>query len=522
MANRGAVAEQSQASGHESASDTLARARSDDLVIALVGHIGAGLDDVRAQLHEEFRQASYDPAVIKVSDHIAELASKMGFPDTLKLNASRRIDRTSSRQRAGTWLRQKLDEDITASIAVRAIREGRRIPPAAGLKRVFLIDSLKHPREVELLRRLYGNSFYVVSVVSRRESREKIARKTYQEDSPTEGEIQELLERDEAASEKPGQQVRKTLHLGDYFVDNDHWKEEEVDPLAEDLSRFVDAVLERTVVRPRRDERGMFAAWSASLRSACLSRQVGAAILDSSGLVLATGTNDVPRAGGGLYDDGIDDRRCFNHLGHCRNDATKKAIYGEIFTQLAREKLLNADATLEKVRASIEATTVRDLVEFSRAVHAEMDAIVSLARTAGSSAEGATLYCTTYPCHSCARHVVAAGIAEAVYIEPYTKSRAAELHGDAIIETTRQGAKKLIDEGDRHVRFRLFSGVAPRRFASLFEKRGDLKDGDGKLVQLGKRAQHRDPILDKSFAQLEELIAELADKAYDPPSGSKP
>lgn len=400
MANEGASAHAAKpALVQGSATGTLERARSDDLVIALVGHIGAGLEDVRAQLHDEFRQARYEPAVIKVSEHISELAQKMGFPDTQLLSATRKIDRVNGKQRAGTWLRQELDDDITASLAVRAIREARRTPPAAGFRRVFLVDSLKHPREVELLRRLYGSSFYLISVVSRRESREKIARKTFQEDAPREGEVEALLARDEADTEKLGQQVRKTLHLGDYFVDNDHWKEEDLDLLAEDLSRFVDAVLERTIVRPRRDERGMNAAWSASLRSACLSRQVGASILDKHGLILATGTNDVPRAGGGLYDDGSVDHRCFNDGGYCRNDATKKMIYAEIFTQLRNSELLTKSATLDAVRASIEATTVRDLVEFSRAIHAEMDAVVSLARTGGST-EGATLYCRTYPCHS--------------------------------------------------------------------------------------------------------------------------
>ncbi|HMR76970.1 MAG TPA: deaminase, partial [Polyangiaceae bacterium] len=377
----------------------------------------------------------------------------------------------------------------------------------------FLIDSLKHPREVELLRRLYGSSFYLVSVVSRPESRRRVAHKSFQEDTPREGEVEELLKRDEEDSADLGQQVRKTLHLGDYFVDNDHSKDEDIDALAEDLSRFVDAVLERKVVRPRRDERGMFTAWSASLRSACLSRQVGAAILDLHGLVLATGSNDVPRAGGGLY-DGDEDQRCFADGAFCRNDATKKEIYSEIFKQLTDRKALSPSATLSVVRECIEETTVRDLVEFSRAVHAEMDAIVSLARSAAVSSQGATLYCTTYPCHSCARHIVASGIGEVVYIEPYTKSRAVKLHGDAIIETTREGAKKLKLE-ERRVRFRLFAGVAPRRFAALFEKRSSLKDEDGKLLQPSKRPQHRDAILDKSFAQLEELIAALADEAYE-------
>lgn len=508
--------------GSDSATETLARARSDDLVIALVGHIGSGVDEVRAQLCEEFRHASYEPTIIKVSEHIVELAAKMKGGDAANLNAPRKIDSVIARQAAGTWLRQRINDDITASLAVRAIRSERERKSTAGRKLVFLVDSLKHPREVELLRRLYGNSFYLVSVVSGRESRERAVRKMFQEDAPSDDEIERLLERDEADTEKLGQQVRKTLHLGDYFVDNDHKKDEELDPLADALSRFVDAVLERRVVRPRQDERGMFAAWSASLRSACLSRQVGAAILDVDGLVLATGTNDVPRAGGGLYqDDDPHDQRCFFEGAYCRNDSTKTDIYSEIFVQLKKGGILADTATLRMVRECIEGTTVRDLVEFSRAVHAEMDALISLARTPGMSASGATLYCTTYPCHSCARHIVAAGIKEVVYVEPYTKSRAVALHGDAIVETTRQGALKLIAKGETRVCFRLFSGVAPRRFSALFEKRGDLKDSTGKLLELGKRPQHRDSILDKSFAQLEQLIAELADKAHNPSERSE-
>ena len=37
------------------------------------------------------------------------------------------------------------------------------------------------------------------------------------------------------------------------------------------------------------------------MRSACLSRQVGCALMDSAGTLIATGTNEAPRAGGGVY-----------------------------------------------------------------------------------------------------------------------------------------------------------------------------------------------------------------------------
>ena len=55
-------------------------------------------------------------------------------------------------------------------------------------------------------------------------------------------------------------------------------------------------------------------------------------------------------------------------------------------------------------------TRIKALVEFSRSVHAEMDALISLARSGTKLPAGSNLFTTTYPCHSCARHIVSAGI----------------------------------------------------------------------------------------------------------------
>jgi cytidine deaminase len=52
---------------------------------------------------------------------------------------------------------------------------------------------------------------------------------------------------------------------------------------------------------PTRDEYGMFHAHAAALRSSSLARQVGAAITTEEGDIVAVGTNEVPKAGGGLY-----------------------------------------------------------------------------------------------------------------------------------------------------------------------------------------------------------------------------
>jgi deoxycytidylate deaminase len=119
----------------------------------------------------------------------------------------------------------------------------------------------------------------------------------------------------------------------------------------------------------------------------------------------------------------------------------------------------------EKVEKALKGSRIRDLTEFGRAVHAEMEALLSCAR-ARILTKGGTLYTTTFPCHNCAKHIVAAGIRRVVFIEPYQKSKAAELHKDSIRVGFSETEKDL--EAPSMVHFEPFVGVGPRRFFDLF------------------------------------------------------
>lgn len=97
----------------------------------------------------------------------------------------------------------------------------------------------------------------------------------------------------------------------------------------------------------------MYVAYASGLRSACLSRQVGASIMNSDGVVIATGRNDVPKAGGGLYgpEDGNSDARCVKlEDANCFNDLYKDQVVKDI-RSLISNKLsqvvndLNIDAS---------------------------------------------------------------------------------------------------------------------------------------------------------------------------------
>jgi hypothetical protein len=137
-----------------------------------------------------------------------------------------------------------------------------------------------------------------------------------------------------------------------------------------------------------------------------------------------------------------------------------------------------------------------------------MEALLCCARNHLSTSRG-ILYSTTFPCHNCAKHIVAAGIERVVYIEPYPKSKAAELHDDSIV-------LGFSDKLDRKVRFEPFVGVGPRRFFDLFSMRLGSgyplrrKDGNDQIIDWNPEgAKLRTQMLPCSYLDLEVLASAM-------------
>ncbi len=157
-------------------------------------------------------------------------------------------------------------------------------------------------------------------------------------------------------------------------------------------------------------------------------------------------------------------------------------------------------------------TLVLDLTEFGRAVHAEMAALMSCLRSGVTPIRG-TLYCTTFPCHNCAKHIVAAGIETVIYIEPDPKSKARDLHADAITLPDDDEREPLM----QRVHFRPFEGIGPRRFVDLFSMtlgsgrplRRKAKDADGarRPWQRGQDSRPRLALDPRSYLEREDDAA---------------
>jgi len=255
--------------------------------------------------------------------------------------------------------------------------------------------------------------------------------------------------------------------MSDYFFNNNS---NLIDDLDVSIERFLGIVFANSILTPTEAESGMAAAKQAGASSSCLSRQVGAVIKNTEGSTIGTGWNEVPAFGGGVYPKPDKDFRCFKYGNNgCRNDQHKINLLDEIIT-LAEKNGVAANKK-EAFKAEVKKTRLSSLIEFSRSVHAEMAAIIDVARNGLGTLNGSTLYVTTFPCHNCARHIIFAGVRKVIYIEPYSKSLALELHDDALTDMTKQS-----DVRDNvTVQLEPFEGVGPSRFYSVFVRTDDIK-----------------------------------------------
>lgn len=463
-----------------------------EIVIALCGPLGTPLHEVA----KTFKN------LLQTTDYAYESVEIIQLSNLIKDN-SPGVDSKSIRALidAGNKLREQHGNDVLVRLAIKKMSLARekiqeefnnkqpelfdsdkddesktKVIPTISKRTCHIIDSIKHIDELRLLRAIYGDMLHVIGVYSPIEKRiEKLERRKSSSDD-----IHSLIDRDSGEEVSHGQRVESTFPHADFFLRVDSETDSE---RKSRVKRFLDLMLGTSIMTPTPHERAMYAAYSAARNSACLSRQVGASITTADGEIIATGWNDVPRPFGGLYEtidkksNNDSDHRCWNlHEGICFNDEEKNKIANAMVDLLEKIKVVTTDNRDEVFKTIREDSQLKSLIEFSRAVHAEMHALINAGSSDGSLIKGGKLFVTTYPCHSCARHIIAAGISEVYFLEPYRKSLATKLHADAITE--REDAKDK-------VRLMPFDGVAPSRFLKFFSMReGGRKGKNGKMLAL--------------------------------------
>lgn len=462
-----------------------------ELIIGIITTVGTDISVVKQALIDKLMLYSYIVETIKVS---ADIISK--FEKKAEISKKEKeFERISRYMDIGDELR-KTDTTIlmkgvaskiflSRKLTERCFDDGQKLVEASPRERVaYIIDSIKHPDEVDFLRRTYTSGFHLVGVSSDRSKRIK---NLIEGKGISEEQAEELLKRDDAESFDYGQKTADAFHSSDYFITAG----DSTDEVKYNTYRLLELLFGNPFPTPTFEEYAMFMAYATSLRSADLSRQVGAVITKKEE-ILSSGANDCPKYGGGLYwpiksqTGGIEDEKEGRDytLGYDSNKKEQTKIIENILSCLDIEK---TDDNFNKVKKA----GISDLTEYGRVVHSEMEALLMCARNNVDS-RGAEMFVTTFPCHNCAKHIIAAGISKVHYIEPYPKSKALDFYKSEI------GIK---DNEEKKVKFIPFSGVGPRKYIDLFAVNSSLsyqrirKDKDGNNVKWGnEQANLRNPI----------------------------
>jgi deoxycytidylate deaminase len=515
----------SKTNGHESR-ERLRSHDSNELFFAVVGHVGSGTTLVAQQLSALLEDLGYECRILKARNEITEWAQRNSIPiPALPVDS---LEKVVELQNLGDRMRETGDHAAVATALALRIRTTRAgylkkdanntepIPPD-GKKRAYILDSLRHPEEVRLLQKLYSGAFILIGVVCDEDvRRDRLVGKYEGADRRS---AETFMRRDEGiATPKYGQHVADAFEMADFYLDNsesrtlDNGQSNKAWDIPDQLSRLLKILRHSEIQRPTSEETAMYVAHGAKLRSACLSRQVGASLIDDFGNIVSTGTNEVPRSGGGVYGESPDiaesfDGRCNAFKGFCSNTDEQNKMIDELLDLIPETAGLLVERKTE-LREKLRKSRVGQLIEFSRAVHAEVAALLSASRQ-GKSTNGTRMFVTTFPCHYCARHIISAGVREVQYIEPYPKSQAFHLHSDAIT-----GSRiRLESTGVRRLLFRPFTGVSPRMYKRAYMKDRDLKNNSTGAMEIGEAAWGGAwGLPNLSYVDLEARLAELKAK----------
>lgn len=311
------------------------------MIIGLTGKNGSGKGEVARYLQE--RGFVY----YSLSDVLREEATKEGKPVTRDILVE-----------LGNRLRSEHGPSVLAE------KIFNRLDP----EKHYIIDSIRHPSEVQVFRR--RTDFILAMVRAPERLRFERLRQRGRESDPKTFEDFLALEAKEAKSQtESDQQLDKAIAMHDAVLEN-------TGPLKMLHDRVKELLLEfsKKQTRPDWDPYFMGIAKVVALRSNCIKRKVAAVIVKDK-RIIATGYNGTPRGVKNCSEGGCP--RC-NSI-----DPSGKG--------------------LEECLCS----------------HAEENAIVQSAYH-GVNIKGSVLYTTFSPCLMCTKMIINAGIAEVVYNMDYS------------------------------------------------------------------------------------------------------
>ncbi|GAA0329234.1 anti-phage dCTP deaminase [Morganella psychrotolerans] len=336
------------------------------------------------------------------------------------------------------------------------------------------IDTLRNPYEVKFFRDRYS-AFHLISINTNDEDRQAYLRKHRQF---SDSEIDDIDKKESGKLIKSttddyhyftSQNVKKCIELSDIHFYNPKHEPDNNNALKSQIAWYIGLMLHPGLITPTTMERTMQIAYAAKLNSGCISRQVGAVVLDSENSIKSVGWNDVPkgqlpcslRSLDGLENDF--QKKKYSPFERNNTDFREKAKHlFEIFSSEEYDgamKGLNKSYCFKDIK-NISSEKKENNQVHTRSLHAEENAFLQISKYGGTGVQHGSLYTTASPCELCAKKAYQLGIKEIVFIDPYP--------GIA--------KEHILESGENPPKLTQFRGAIGRAYHKLYEPIMPYKD----------------------------------------------
>ncbi|MDE0214168.1 MAG: cytidine deaminase, partial [Deltaproteobacteria bacterium] len=143
---------------------------ANELIFAVVGAAGSGTSEIANTLTALLPQHGYEPTMLKAR----EVIESWGGDSAQTRPQDTTLAKSEVLQNAGDSLRETTGDNAAVAVglikqirAKRAQYQGAKLEPNKpvepdGTRRAYVLDSIRHPDEVELLRRVYQRAFCLI------------------------------------------------------------------------------------------------------------------------------------------------------------------------------------------------------------------------------------------------------------------------------------------------------------------------------------------------------------------------
>ncbi|MBL7215237.1 MAG: hypothetical protein ISS71_06120 [Phycisphaerae bacterium] len=323
-------------------------------IIGLTGSFGSGCSYIATNILQENGYTCYS-----LSDALKKLfTSETGKnPDTVPRH---------DLQDYGDEKREKEGSDFFAKITLEEILKEHKKSPEVK----FVVDSIRNPSEIYVFRDC-STRFFLFGIYAGKDLRWQRVHEKYKDNQ---GDFDNDDKNDTGRdNETFGQRVQDCFYESDVVLKNDTNFDtpgnEAFNGFKAKITQYVDLV--NNPLRKKRalkkEEALMAMAYAASQSSSCIKRKVGAVIVDESGNVISSGYNEVPR----------DEKPCEARFKECY----RSKIWSEFFIKL-KSKVPNVEGKEKDIMLHLKENF--KILDLCRALHAEENAIINLAKNGNS------------------------------------------------------------------------------------------------------------------------------------------